>query len=353
MNLGMDAPGSSRPLPATTPVPIGALAFATALVVAGGAGVIAADTAAVRSTSVGVPPRPAVAAPITAPEPLPRLLSETGFSDANPRRFAYTPEYPLWSDGATKRRFFALPEGKTIDASQPDDWALPVGKRVETRFSEKQSDGSVRFAAYVWDDALGDGVLAPEAGRPGVQQLAPGVAHDVPSRSDCHACHDGRRSQVLGFGALQLSSELRQLVLRGLLKNLPDALLETPPGIPAASDSARAALGYLFGNCSGCHNASGPLADLGLDFDQRVTGAQANPPSWLGASRFHLPGEQHSVRIKPGAPQASAVWFRMSRRDGNSQMPPLGSKLVDHAGSDLVAHFITHDLLDYRLNQGK
>jgi mono/diheme cytochrome c family protein len=257
-----------------------------------------------------------------------------------------------------------LPEGQAIDASLPDDWALPVGtrfwkefsfsgQRVETRFSEKLADGSFRFAAYVWDDVLGDGVLAPEAGRPGVHQLAPGVAHDVPSRSDCHACHDGRRSQVLGFGALQLSTELRQLALRGVLKNLPDALLETPPRIPAASESARAALGYLFGNCSGCHNASGPLADVGLDFDQRVTGERASPPSWLGASRFHLPGEQHSLRIKPGAPQASAVWFRMSRRDGNSQMPPLGSKLVDRAGSDLVARFIAHDLVDSRLNQGK
>src|SRR5690606_3462582 len=30
---------------------------------------------------------------------------------------AYAPQYPLWSDGLTKRRWIALPEGATIDGT--------------------------------------------------------------------------------------------------------------------------------------------------------------------------------------------------------------------------------------------
>lgn len=75
-----------------------------------------------------------------------------------------------------------MPEGEAIDASQPEEWAFPVGtrfwkefsfegSRVETRFSPKLPDGSFRFAAYVWGEGLGDGVLAPASGRAGVHPL--------------------------------------------------------------------------------------------------------------------------------------------------------------------------------------
>ena len=67
---------------------------------------------------------------------------------------------------------------------------------------------------------------------------------------------------VLGFSALQLSSDrdpnaphagargagaadLRALVERGLVRNLPPSLVATPPRIAAADPIARAALGYL------------------------------------------------------------------------------------------------------------
>lgn len=383
MNLSMDCPPSSRPLPAALPVPPGALVSllglaAVALLLVSGSRAPAIPTVA---------PRPSpTAAPAPAPAaPLPRLLSETGFFDENPRRFAYSPQYPLWSDGAVKRRFCSLPEGEAIDGSRPDDWQLPTGtrfwkefsfagRRVETRFSEKQADGAFRFATYRWDDELHDGVLVPEQGERGVHELAPSVQHDLPSRADCRACHDGRRSSVLGFGALQLSPDrdplaphaetpsaealdLRELVQRGLLRHLPPALLEQSPRIAAASPTARAALGYLFGNCSGCHNRSGPLADVGLDFDQLVGADAALGNGALASSvgqrsRFPLPDQQRSLRIAPGSFRHSAVWFRMNRRDG-SQMPPLGTKLIDRAGTDLIQRFIAQELTSSRLNQGK
>src|SRR6188472_4441619 len=65
------------------------------------------------------------------PAPLPERLSETGLfapgsvTDIDPRNLAYAPQYPLWTDGATKRRWVRLPEGAAIDARDPDAWQLP------------------------------------------------------------------------------------------------------------------------------------------------------------------------------------------------------------------------------------
>jgi len=356
----MDSPPSSRPFPAASGSPGSSAVLGVGFGLALAAWLLSARTPgmppALRLEPEHLPPPHA-----STVAPLPRLLSETGLRESG--ALAYSPQYPLWSDGASKRRFVSVPPGDGIDASDPDDWKFPPGTRfwkefsfgekVETRYLEKLPDGSFRFASYVWDAALGDAVLAPEQGQLGVRELSRGVAYDVPSRADCRACHEGRQGSVLGFNALQLSPErtsplppetvdLRELVARGVLRHFPNELLTNPPRIAAPSPLAREARGYLFGNCSGCHNGRGPLADVGLDFDQSVWNRDdAAPPSTLASSRFRLPGQQHSRRIQPGSPRDSVVWFRMSTRDGNTQMPPLGTKLVDHAGTDLIARYIS------------
>ena len=37
--------------------------------------------------------------------------------------------------------------------------------------------------------------------------MAPGKWHSVPSRDECRACHDSGRTEILGFTALQLSTD--------------------------------------------------------------------------------------------------------------------------------------------------
>jgi hypothetical protein len=295
-----------------------------------------------------------------------------GTRNIDPEHLAYSPQYPLWSDRAQKRRWVSLPPGSVIDASDPDSWEFPAGTRfwkefsfgarVETRYLEKLRDGSFRYATYLWDPVLDDGVLAPASGVRGVRELGGGVRHDLPSEGECRACHEGRRSPVLGFGALQLSPErdplsphqepllkngvdLRELLRRGLIAGLPGSTLARPPRIQG-SPRERAAAGYLFGNCAGCHNARGPLAFVGLDFDQ--------PLADLGVRRvrenlerqrsgFTLPGESESFRVVPGRPERSAVWFRMHAGDPAARMPPLGTKLVDREALQLIRAWISRD----------
>jgi hypothetical protein len=165
------------------------------------------------------------------------------------RNLPFAPQYPLWTDGASKRRWIRLPQGTSIDASNPNDFAFPIGTRlwkqfgferlVETRFMERRADGSWRFATYVWRAGGHDAELAPEAGVPWAHTMAEGVSYDVPGTTDCESCHLGRSNPVLGFGALQLSADrdtlaphaeppsdaildLAAFASRGLIRNLPD-----------------------------------------------------------------------------------------------------------------------------------
>ncbi len=155
---------------------------------------------------------------------LPERLSDTGLyvagshTQIDPKNLAFSPQYPLWSDGARKRRWIYLPPGTSIDASRPDAWEFPVGTRlwkefslgrsVETRFIERLASGEWRFATYVWNEEGTDATLAPSDGIPALPtQGAPRGSYAIPAEPDCRACHEGAAAPVLGFSALQLSSD--------------------------------------------------------------------------------------------------------------------------------------------------
>src|SRR5262245_54315893 len=229
--------------------------------------------------SAGLPAR----AVESAVAPLPQHLADTGLflpgsTTVRPGNLLFTPQYPLWSDGASKRRWLSLPAGTFIDATRPEAWEFPRGTRlwkefahgarkVETRFIERLADGSWRFAVYVWNEDGTDAVLAPAAGIAAVPVAqAPGGRYVIPAEADCRSCHEGAVVPVLGASALQLSPDrdplaphaterdrssvdLNELVANGRLRHLPDQVLAQPPRIAATSPTERAALGYLHANC--------------------------------------------------------------------------------------------------------
>ena len=349
-----------------------------------GAGLLAALVAAACA--------PATAAPATAPGPagssagsgaVPARLSETGlFADLAAQTLApgvlsFSPQYPLWSDGARKRRWIRLPAGAAIDASDPDDWSFPVGTRlwkefaldrpIETRMLERTADGWT-FAAYVWSADGADATLAPANGIPRFCDSTPGVPYDVPSVADCRACHlTSGRTPVLGFTALQLSDDrdplaphaeppppgavtLSGLLERGLLRGLPARHLGAPPRIRATTPRGRAALGYLAANCGTCHAGGGPLEPLGLELhaplDDAAYGALPALSTGVGRlGRYRMPGTTHDApRIAPGAPELSTLLLRMRSRDPAVQMPPLGTHAVDVDALALLEAWVREDL---------
>jgi mono/diheme cytochrome c family protein len=311
---------------------------------------------------------------------LPPRLQDTGlYSDWQtktiaPRNLAYSPQYPLWSDGAGKTRWISIPRGKWIDASNPDRWIFPVGTRfwkefefnrhrVETRFIERTAQGW-QFATYQWNADESDAPLAPQFGVARSAEIRPGIRHSIPSRTDCLACHAASEARILGINALQLSTDrdpnaphaeplpdggvdLQTLVERGLVRGVPSRYQRVPPRIDAATPTARAALGYLNTNCGICHTSRGQLASLGFSLRYSLGSRLNTPPAAvltaLGRpSHFRVPGA--SVRLSPGNPDASVLVARISSRNPVTQMPPLGTHIVDDDAVRLIRKWISDDL---------
>jgi hypothetical protein len=319
-----------------------------------------------------------------APEPPPATLSATGlFKNASEKTLSagvasFTPQYPLWSDGATKRRWVSLPAGGAIDATRPAAWDFPVGtrlwkefsvdgRRVETRFLERLADGSWRFAAYVWNGDETEATLAPADGLPS-HVLPGGRRYAIPSEADCRACHEGAASPVLGFSALQLSPDrdplaphgepakngdldLRALIAGKRMINLPRELAKTPPRIAAPTPAGRAALGYLHANCGHCHadprlmGAAVPVElQLAIDPFDPAAGEAAIARLLNGMSRYRPRGAADARYVVPGNAQAGTLLARMRSRDARIQMPPLGSAQPDLEALALFERWITEDL---------
>ena len=331
-----------------------------------------------------LPAANAAAKPGSAPTPAPRL-SDTGlYSDIAsrtiaPGNLAYAPQYPLWSDGAVKHRWIRLPAGTAIDASDPDAWKFPAGtkvwkefafggRRVETRLMKALGGGRWQFATYLWNADETNAFLAPASGVPGVADLGGGKRHDIPSVTDCRACHDGRRTEVLGFSALQLSSDrdpavphaerlepgmitLDTLIETKRIRHAPKDWARSPPRIEGRTPTERAALGYLHANCGSCHNPGGDLDNRGVLLRHPLGARPPDVPAvrtTVGRrGTWSIPGERtdNSWLVHPGDPSHSAVAFRMGTREPSDQMPPLATQLVDVEAVELVRRWIRNDLV--------
>lgn len=322
-----------------------------------------------------------VHASVTRPDAaaLPKRLAETGLyasgstTEIAAANRAFSPQYPLWTDGLTKRRWIYLPPGSTIDGRDEANWDFPVGTRfwkefsaagrpVETRMSWKAAHDRWIFATYEWSADGTEAVLAPEGGRLTDVEVAPERRHGIPSRTDCTACHGAADPRPLGFTALQLSPDrdpnsihgeplrndmvtLQTLVAEGLLVNSRADLVTAAPRIRTNDPQTRSVLGYLVGNCSMCHNGDGEITASGpvIRYRELIEDGDAVARSLVESpTRWRIPGVDGdgSVLMAPGAPQRSAILARMRSRSPSSQMPPLGTAVRDQAAVDAITRWI-------------
>lgn len=348
-------------------------------------------------------------------------LSDTGFYDLQtnssygfrsskhyskrnqPLFAAFSPQYPLWSDGAKKMRWIYLPAGSKIETSDPNDWQFPVGtklwkefsfvedgniKKIETRLLERLGDGRWNMQSFVWNEAQTDAVLVPEAGIKNHYKLSNGEYYDIPSKQDCQFCHSKAgtnigplKTPVLGFSALQLS-DIRdanaihgEALLPGMLTlsklqkmHRISVPMTTLPAIPDSEKHPfqRRVFGYLHANCGHCHNEAG-MAELSttLSFyhNANATVIQQNDTykTALGKSiaDYLQPANSPKKFIEPGNAENSAILYRMTNEvdqysftipqwhhsGGFSaafgvKMPFVGTNMVDEEAVGFITEYI-------------
>jgi uncharacterized repeat protein (TIGR03806 family) len=307
--------------------------------------------------------------------PFPGLLSETGlFADlttleATPGLIEYEVNSPLWSDGARKRRWIALPGAQTIGFAAMGAWAFPAGtvlvkhfeidtgpatvKRLETRVLVHHAAGWQGYT-YRWrDDGSDADLLAGTAtGTFTVDDGAGGQEERswfFPGRTDCLRCHTEAAGWVLGVRAAQINRDFdypamtdNQLrawnhirLFGGSIGAASQYAALADPLDPAADVEARAR-SYLDANCAMCHRPSGPTP-LNLDLRAETALAGMNAIDVM-PTQGNL-GITGARRIATGTKEASVLWERLRRLDG-TRMPPLASLRVDEDAVDLIGEWI-------------
>lgn len=308
------------------------------------------------------------AAPPPEPSTFPRLLSETGcFDPEDPRQVApgvvpFEPTARLWSDGADKGRWLALPDDRRVQVGPDGDLLFPVGTVLiktfgfedrlhETRLFMRTEAGWAGYS-YRWNETQTDAELLEGESS---ETLPNGTRWIYPSRAQCMECHTEAAGFALGPEVGQLGGAVDygdgpEDQLAWLLEHdyfVPDIeeldaltarqeALPDPFGDAPLASRARA---YLHANCSGCHRAGGPTRAQ-MDFRYSVPFAATNTcdAEPLGRLWGWDVWEEQRVLV-PGIPDRSTMWMRMVT-PGYFRMPPLATREIDDEGSALIGAWI-------------
>lgn len=264
---------------------------------------------------------------------------------------------PLWSDGAEKDRYLALPDNTKIELTSAGDFLFPVGsvlmkhfklngRFVETRLFAHGELGWQGFS-YEWRDDQTDALLLSDA----KEKVIDGVQWPYPSRDQCLTCHTQVANFSLGLETLQLNNSLlytasgvnaHQLDTLAHINVFPTAITaEQKTQTLFALDDTSATLtlrarSYLHTNCSNCHSPSGPTP---VNLDLRYNTALAATQTCNVQPAAGDMGVNNARIIAPGEPERSILLTRMKVRDVN-QMPPLASHVVDEAAVDVIAAWV-------------
>lgn len=330
----------------------------------------------------------------SANEEFPRRLSDTGlFRDVPTHEMQsgvipYSVNSPLWSDGAEKTRFFAIPADDANDARPPKigangvrSWSFPEGtvlvksfaldtvegdpdsrRWIETRLLTRQQGEWIGYS-YEWNQEQTDATLVPASGadRKFSVRAADGSSLDrswrYPSRAECMVCHSRAANFVLGLSTPQLNrdhdyggvvdNQLRALehagyitLKRGSAADGGFDAADHPRLVDPYSDQASLedrVRSYLHANCAHCHVAAGGgnsqmlLSIATKTADMRV----------IDEVPLHHRFEIADARIvAPGDPGRSVLLKRLETRERGA-MPQIGTAIPDVRAVALFREWIT------------
>ncbi len=338
---------------------------------------------------------------LISPQDPPSTISSSGlYSDSeirtvSPGIIPYGVNAVLWSDGAYKERFIALPGTERIEFSARDPWRFPDGTvlvknfylefdtgdpssrdLIETRLLvyDGQADKWHGFS-YRWADDGSDAVLLDREATESYFVLDPraedGIRehkHFFPSRPLCDRCHVAEAGSVLGVNTGQLNglfdygavteNQLHTLNRLGVFtRDIQSELGDLPRMVDPLDESQDLdvrARSYLEANCAHCHRPGViDKADIDLRFETPLerTRALDRIPT-LGSF------DSDDARIiRSGDGLNSSLYKRMLATDSN-RMPPLATELIDSQSAEVIRRWIdridvkTHVSVDQDLPAG-
>jgi uncharacterized repeat protein (TIGR03806 family) len=337
-----------------------------------------------------LPVTPFLNMPPTGKGAIPAKLSQTGaFMDLPTLAHAtglipYNVNVPLWSDGATKSRWMAVPNNgapftpaSQIGFATNGEWTFPAGtvfvkhfelvtdetnpgirRRLETRLLVRDTNNAVYGVTYKWrpDNSEADLVTSSLTEQILITSSA-GVRTQTwyyPSPQDCLTCHTPAANYVLGVKARQLNgdldypdsgradNQLRTLNQLGLFnppltdESVIDQIPRLSPLTNTAASLEERARSYLDANCAQCHRPGGAQTTFDAQYDTPL--AQQNLINTLPV-KGNL-GYDRARIIVPQDPWRSVLWDRMNSLDPLAKMPPLARNLVDQQAVAALADWI-------------
>lgn len=315
-------------------------------------------------------------------KPFPKLLSQTGaFADTAklipaPGLVPYTVNSPLWSDGAVKSRWIALPAGQKIGFAEKGEWQFPNGtvfvkefelpadeahpeirRRLETRLLVRDKSGAAYGVTYKWRPDNSDAELLPDSLTENITiKTVAGQTRTqswyYPSQTDCIRCHTPAAGYVLGLKTRQLNGEMaypqtdvkdNQLRTWSHLamfdQTVDDVKLASLDRLVPASD-ARAPIearvrSYLDANCAQCHRPGGVHALWDARFDTPLLGAGI-----INATSINKLGVAGARLVRPGDLEHSTLFRRIDTLDPVAKMPPVARNTIDPAAVEIMQKWI-------------
>jgi len=320
---------------------------------------------------------------------LPAKLSQTGVFTDTPNAttiagfIPYAPNTPLWSDGALKTRWMAVPYGggpqtpdQQISFSPTGEWAFPNGtlfvkefdlvtdetnpnaphRRLETRLLVRDINGGVYGVTYKWraDNTDAD-LLTGSLNEDIIITNSSGTRTQTwyyPSPADCLTCHTPVANYVLGVKTRQLNgsftynasgvtdNQLRTLNHIGLFNPAIDEagigsfaqLVSITNEAASLEDRFRS---YIDANCAQCHRPGGPGTTFDARYDTPLTNqniVNANVLGNLGYDNAHV--------VTPRDIWRSILYQRANSTDNLIKMPQLARNLVDTNAMTMIAAWI-------------
>jgi uncharacterized repeat protein (TIGR03806 family) len=316
------------------------------------------------------------------PERAPRLLSQTGVFASladlrpNPGLIPYDVNTPLWSDGALKRRWVALPPGSRIGFAADGEWTFPGGtvfvkhfelaaddtnpkvkRRLETRLLVVDGTGNGYGLIYKWRPDQRDAELLADSLSENISiKTAAGRRTQTwyyPSRTDCLTCHTTAAKFVLGVKTRQLNraftypdsgvsdNQLRTWNYLGMFSPRIEEGRVAKYRRLVPIDDAKASLeersrSYLDANCAHCHRPGNTLrAAFDARYDTRLADQHLLDAATVSDS-FNVVNPRV---IAPHDVGRSMLYQRMTRFD-NFRMPPLASNVRDRAALSVLEQWI-------------